>query len=154
MKLTGASQVEAMLRQLPSKVEREKVVVKGLMAGAELIRDAVKSNLYALGAVDTGQLANEMQIRRLADQIPGQAVVALKPSGKKLMLVRRGQKKPTAVRAIAYSHLVEGGTEHSPAKPHWRPAVDEKGQAAVNAIRDITLTGIAAEARKLGLKAK
>lgn len=152
MKLTGAAKVEAMLRQLPSKIEREKVVVKGLTAGAELIRDAVKANLYALGAVDSGRLANEMQIRRRADEIPGQVVLSLKPSGKRTILVRRGKTKPTEVIPIAYSHLVEGGTEHSAAKPHWRPAVDEKGQAAVKLIRDTTLSGIAEEARKLGFK--
>lgn len=151
-RITGLDGIEAMLRQLPSKVEQEGVVVKALRAGAEVIHDQAKVNLIADGSVDTGLLANTMHIGRKADQRPGEVVVSLKPSSKRTMVVRKGKSKPTPARPSKYAGFVEKGTEHSPARPFMRPALDEKGQKAVEAIRDTALKGIADVARKLGLK--
>ena len=35
-----------------------------------------------------------------------------------------------------YAHMVEFGTRHSRARPFMRPALDAKGQAAVNAVQE------------------
>lgn len=151
-RITGLDGIEAMLRQLPSKVEQEAVVVKALRAGATVIHDQAKANLIAHGSVDSGLLANTLHIGRKADQRQGEVVVSLKPSGKRVMVIRKGKSKPTPARPSKYAHFVENGTEHSAARPFMRPAVDEKGQKAVEAIRDTALKGIADVARKLGLK--
>ncbi|WP_257556419.1 HK97-gp10 family putative phage morphogenesis protein [Sphingobium sp. CFD-2] len=150
--ISGLDEIEAMLRQLPSKVEREQVVEKSLRAGASVIHDAAKENLISAGSVDTGLLANTMRITRQADQRQGQVIVSLKPSSKLSMVIRKGKGKPTRARPSRYAHFVEKGTEHSPARPFMRPAVDEKGQKAVETIRDTALKAIADVARKLGLK--
>lgn len=152
----GADKVEAMLRQLPGRVAREKVVVKGLRAGAEIVREQAKANLIADGSYDTGLLANTMRIAKQAEDTAGEVTVTLKPSSKLSMVVRKSRRSKELVRArpSKYAHFVERGTEHSAARPFMRPAVDEKGQKAVETIREVTLKGIADEARKLGLTVK
>lgn len=149
--IAGLDKVEAALLQLPSRVEREQVVVNALKAGADVVRRQAQANIRANGSVDTGLLVGGLRIVKLADQQPGQTVVSLRSSAKLSMVVRKGKHKPSRARPSKYAHFVEYGTEHSAARPYMRPAVDEKGAQAVETIRDTALEGIAAQAQKLGL---
>ena len=124
----GAKEIERMLRQLPEKVAR-KVVVGGLRAGARVLVKGMKARVPGR----TGKLKQSITVSSAAKVTKGRGLVAV------------GFKKPVSRRA----HLTEFGTEHSPAKPFMRPALDQDGPQAISKVGEFLGKGIEREARKL-----
>jgi HK97 gp10 family phage protein len=132
MKVQGADLIERALKTLPDKLAR-KVVTGALSAGARIIRDAAKSKV----PVRTGALKRSIMVST--------AKKATKQNGGKVVV---GFRKPTSRRA----HLTEFGTEHSPAEPFMRPALDEKGDEAIKKIAAFMEAGIDGAMKGLGRK--
>lgn len=149
--ISGANDLANLLRALPGKVQQDKLLAKALRKGAAVIRDAAHDNLVANGSVDSGLLANTMIIARKGEDIAGLVEISLRPSSKLSMVIRKGKHTATPARPSKYAHFVEFGTEHMAARPFMRPALDSKGTQAVDTIRSEVLTGVANEARQLGL---
>ena len=144
----GAKEIEDLLKRLPERVAKN-VTVGGLRAGAAIIARQARRNVRASPSIDTQRLVRSITSRTIKRPKRGQAVVAVGVSRRLTMEVRKGRKKPMRVRPSKYAHLVEFGTEHSPAEPFLRPALDEKGEEAIAKIGQVMGKGIAREARKL-----
>ena len=130
VKIRGAAEMERLLKLLPERVA-ERVTKNALRAGARVIRDEAKDRV----PVDTGDLRDSVVVR---SPTRGQ-----RKRGAALVVV--GFEKPVSRRA----HLTEFGTQHQPAQPFLRPAVDEGGNKAIDAIGKNMGRGIDREAKKL-----
>lgn len=148
MKITGADLAANALRSIPEHLRREKVLPRALTAGAKVVLEQAEANLRANGSVDTGTLVNTLTITRKADEVPGQVVVTLKPSGRKVVVGRKVR------RPIKYAHFIETGREGVPARPFMRSAAETKRDEAVAKIREVTVSEVAKAARKAGLAVK
>ena len=128
--ISGAAEMERLLKLLPEKVA-ERVTKNALRAGARVIRDEAKDRV----PVDTGDLRDSVVVKAPTQR--------QRKRGAALVVV--GFKKPVSRRA----HLTEFGTQHQPAQPFLRPAVDEAGNKAIDAIGKSMARGINREAKKL-----
>lgn len=160
VKVKGLADLQAMLEELPAKIERN-VVRGGLRAGAKVIQEEAKR----LCPVGGGQLRK--------GETPG----ALRDSVRISMAARRGKVTATVKagnRAAYYAHMVEFGTarhwikpknrkslflsglmkevvDHPGAqkKPFMRPAIDGKAEEAINEMADYIRERIPKEIGKL-----
>lgn len=148
MRLRGDRDIENLLRRLPGRIAKN-VTFNALRSGARIVMKAAQTNLLANGSVDTGALVASIKIstRRRSRKAP--AVVAVGADKLVRMPTRRGQRKPMKINPRNYAHLVEFGTEHSPAKPFMRPAIDQNGEAALVKILEMSAKGIEREAAAL-----
>ncbi|WDI31595.1 HK97 gp10 family phage protein [Hyphococcus flavus] len=128
-RLEGVDELEKVFKRLPEKL-RTKVILNAVRAGGRVIRNEAK----ARAPRDTGELARSITV----------ATVKKKRRNEN-SLVRVGFKKPTSRRA----HLAEYGTSTQAAQPFMRPALDTKGEAAIQAITEKVAEGMAKEAAKL-----
>lgn len=128
--IAGAAEMERLLKLLPERVA-ERVTKNALRAGARVIRDEAKDRV----PVDTGDLRDSVVVRSPTQR--------QRKHGAALVVV--GFEKPISRRA----HLTEFGTQHQPAQPFLRPAVDEGGRRAIDAIGKSMTRGINREAKKL-----
>lgn len=131
VQLHGFAELEALLRKLP-EATAEKVTDNALKIGANVIAKDMKARV----PVRTGKLRDSITVSssRKATKNHADAVI--------------GFKKPTSRRA----HLTEFGTKHSKAEPFIRPAIDSKGQEAIQKIGENMGKGIEREARRLAGK--
>lgn len=148
MKLIGAKEIEALLKQMPERIAK-KVTVGALRAGAGVIARQARANVRANPSIDSGLLARNITSRARKRSKKGAAVVSVGIARKAAQVVRKGRTKATKASPSRYAHLVEFGTEHSRAEPFLRPALDEKGSEAIARIGEAMGKGIAREARKL-----
>lgn len=109
--ILGASALDKVLGQLPGEIG-EAVLQRALRKGAALIVRAARKRV----PVRSGELKR--------------AIAVNKGRRKKAERLLIGFRKPHSRRA----HLTEFGTSTQPAQPFIRPAVEEQGQAAIDAI--------------------
>lgn len=145
MQVHGLNGVLEALQSLPAEVvsKRGGPVKLALAKGARLIRDQAKANLRAAialnGDVSTGLLEKNVIASR------GKPIYGSKGE-RYLVRVRRkaydgekiGKKQKAGKRVTTHktASLLEYGSSHQPATPWLRPAVHQKGQAAINVITE------------------
>ena len=150
--IEGASEIDAILKELPF-VMRKKVVASAVRSGAGIIRK------------EAATLAPRSSRRRAGRHLADEIIVRKKRRTNDIYEVGPSN-------AVPHAHLVEFGTgprrfkeprkvniggewvivEHTgqmPASPFLRPAVDNKGQAAIDKIGERLFVGIEREAGKL-----
>jgi HK97 gp10 family phage protein len=148
MHLEGADQVEALLKRLPSAVSK-RVTTASLRSGATVIAKAARAKIRANPSIDSGLLVKKIVSRTVRRPSKGQAQVTVGVAGGASMRIMKGHHKPRKKIASRYAHLVEFGTEHSPAEPFMRPAVDSQGSAAVAKVVETAGKLLARETAKL-----
>ncbi len=116
--------VIAALDRLPDAL-RKSAETAVLRAGAVPIRKAAKAN--AAKSKDTGLLQKSISLSVKGK--PGNRSARVGPAkGLRQKVTRTDKRTGKKYEEIAdpnnYSHLVEYGTSHSPAKPFIRPAID------------------------------
>ena len=156
--LKGGPELLRFLDELPKNLERN-VIRGGLRAGAKVIQQQAKANV----PVKTGQLKRAIGIGTRTDGSRLSSYVKLRGSGSYLGLfieygvaphlisvadedrpVRKGRKVGigTINKMVKRGSLIIGGNFVGPmvmhpghaAKPFLRPALDQKGAEAVNAV--------------------
>lgn len=131
MKITGVADFERYLRQLTQR-EAKKAVLTGLRAGARVIATQARKNVKANPSVDSGLLSKSITSKANKGKVKGgEAGAFVYVRSNKQSVVRKGRKKAMLANPQPYAHLVELGTQHSPAEPFLRPAIDQKGDEAV-----------------------
>lgn len=148
MKLVGAKDIEALLKRLPERVAKN-VTTGALRSGAAVIARQARANVRNNPSVDSGMLVRNITSRARKNSKQGSAVVSVGIARKTAMVIRKGRKKTTKASPARYAHLVEFGTEHSPAEPFLRSALDQKGEEAILRIGEALGKGVAREAGKL-----
>ncbi len=148
MKVEGAAQIEAFLRQLPEKVAK-KVTTAALRTGGTVVAKAARAKLRANPSVDTAMLVTHIGVSTKKRPTKGSAEVSVGIRKGKALLVRKGKKKAQLVNPARYAHFIEFGTEHSKAEPFMRPALDTSGSAAVAKVIESAAKGINRETARL-----
>ena len=131
MKLEGAEDLERALKTLARELgdkHSKRVVVNGLRAGARIIMGDAKSRV----PVHTGDLKKSMVVQSAPRDSSADVVI--------------GFRRP----AGSHAHLVEFGARGGQmrARPFMRPAIDAKGQAAVQKTGENIWQGILKTAAK------
>lgn len=151
LKFSGVNDVVNYLNSLPDSI-RGRVEKAMLRGGGVPIRKAAKR--HAAKSKDTGLLQKSIGLS--VKTIKGVTSVRVGPRSMRQTVTRTNKKTGKKYQEIAdpnkYSHLVEYGTAHSPAKPFIRPAIDETQDQILDAMAlalDKHLTRHAAKARKL-----
>ncbi len=165
--LSGEKELIRALEQLPRAVEK-RVVGRAMAAGAGVLKRAIKEEIEASGAVDTGALAKSITVKK----VPGKMMFVVGPRWKTLTFRKSkkgtwrgvGEKGRVKARAKgvklvkrnpgAYGHLVEFGRKtgkHGTTRGRgfMRRAFDAHANQAHNKIAEKMRTGIHEEARKL-----
>ena len=126
-KIEGAREMEKLLFALgPAATKR--VGRQTLRAGAKPVIDEAKR----LIPVETGKLRDALAVRVLKPDAEG-------------ITAELGALQPTSRRL----HLIEFGTQHSAARPFFRPAMDSKKREALDGMGNVMAKGIEREAKKL-----
>jgi HK97 gp10 family phage protein len=123
--ITGLDQVNQVLMALPEAV-RLNVLSDATFAGAEVIRAGASARAPRL----TGQLAGDIQIVIILER--GGAVAKVGPSKRSF-----------------YGLFQERGTSHQRAYPFLRPALDEDGPKAQEAMMREIARGVEEQAARL-----
>lgn len=142
IELTGDKAAIAMLAAIEGKVQK-KLVRQALKKSSKRLKKEVERRIATIPLVDTGQYLRAVQ---------GAKLRAGKRSRKRIVM---GIEKPTRAELgispddkAYYPNALEYGTPTAPAKPHWRPAVDENAKAEFKAIGEDLRRGIEREAAK------
>lgn len=161
MNISGLDGVLSTLQSLPPEIVSKGggVVKLALAKGARLIRDQAIQNVKAQIAVNgdesTGLLAKNIIASR-GKQIYGEngeryliRVRRKAYDGEKIGKKTKAGKRVTTQKTAS---LLEYGSSHQPATPWLRPAVESKGQEAINVIVADLKKRIDATVRKLALQ--
>lgn len=155
IQLRGVKDLERVLRQLPAR-SRRRVVKNGLRSGARVLAKEIEHN----APTKTGDLSNAVTVRtsaRSAARGRFEAGVVVRPPEYRLVHLLEFGTDPHTIRTKRSRVLADGttvfGTEvqhpGTPAQPFVRPAIDMKGNAAIQKMGDIWGRGVAREAKKL-----
>lgn len=142
-KVSGLAEIEKLLKALPDKPAKG-ALQSGLRAGGKVIQQEAIDRAPVL----KGEPRVVMYRGKKRIIVPGLL--------KKCIIVRAAKqgKGPInfviAVTKLAfYAHWVEWGTQKMRAQPFMRPALDAKGEEAIQVMRDTTIRRISKEAEKL-----
>lgn len=128
--LRGAAEMERIMRQLGPRLAG-KAGASALRAGAKVIQDEAKRLVpKKTRALERSIVLFTVPARRRNDDEQA---------------VQIGFRPPVSRRA----HLVEFGTQFTPARPFIRPALDSKASAALDKMRDALARALRREAEKL-----
>lgn len=159
MNVQGLEGVLETLKSLPAEVvsKRGGPVKLALAKGARLIRDEaiknVKSSIAQGGTEDSTGLLAKSIIASRGKQIHGsngeRYLVRVKKKAYDQQKIGKRQSAGKRVTTQKTASLLEYGSSHQPARPWLRPAVESKGQEAINVIVADLKKRIAATVKKL-----
>lgn len=145
MNLEGMDGVLATLKSLPPEIvsKRGGPVKLALAKGARLIRDEaiknVKASIARNGGQSTGLLEKSIIASRGKAPIGGKGeryLVRVKGKAYDGQKLKKGTKSGKRVTTLQTANLLEYGSSHQPATPWLRPAVQNKGEQAINVITE------------------
>lgn len=153
--LKGGAELSAALRGLGDEVSK-RIIRGAVVAGSAVIRKRAKEIAAAKGLKQTGALIANIAHKRERPTKEGYAQVNIGVRhGQSRDEKRRARKKgeaPKDVNDPFYWRFAEFGTSKQAATPFIRPAFEESKEKAVDAMVERTRRGIAAQAKKAGLR--
>ncbi|MDA8095584.1 MAG: HK97 gp10 family phage protein [Betaproteobacteria bacterium] len=158
LKVEGLAELQALLDDLPAKIEAN-VVRGGLRAGAQIIADEAKRLCPVGDHVPKGETPGALResIHVSMRSKHGRVQASIKAGGKKAWyahMVEYGTArhwiKPKNRKSLFVAGLFKEAIDHPGAKkqPFMRPAIDNKAQEAIEAVRDYMKSRIEKEASK------
>jgi hypothetical protein len=145
-KMEGLAELQAFLQELPARVESN--IMRGaIRAGAKPVADEARQLAPSLKDPDPRRTAGALKksVRVMSVRSRGGVVQGGVAVGGRVKL-GRGNKRQEA--DAFYAHMVERGTAKMGAQPFFRPAIDGKVQAAIDATANYIRQRIAAGALK------
>ncbi|MCW1431401.1 HK97 gp10 family phage protein [Novosphingobium sp. JCM 18896] len=144
MKMVGGAKMHDLLQQLPVEIET-KIMRNGLAAGVRVLRDEARAQVADSTA--TGKLRKSIKTTRDTNRKTGQVIAKVKLKGEHsylglwmergvsphLITVRDGSGALKIGRNFVSGEVMHPGFA---AKPFMTPAVDIKGDAAINEVGD------------------
>lgn len=149
--VNGWKQLSKLLDDLPERLQR-KVVNSAASAGAQVIVKEAKKNVRQNGSVKTGTLLNSIR-KRKKKRVHGIYEVFTDKSAPHAHLVEfgtgpRSLKQPKEVQIKGTWRTITQ-TGSMPAKPFFRPAVDENHNLVMRKIAERMAKRMATEAEKM-----
>lgn len=149
--LEGGKELERLLKDFPFKMQ-EKILDASVRAGASVVRKEARKNLRQNKSIVTGNLYNSIKIEKTKG-IHGIFKIFTSRRGPHAHLVEYG----TGPRRLKEPHYMKLGghwvwVEHTgsvPAKPFFRPAMDEHHRDILKAIMFRMAKRMAKEAEKM-----
>lgn len=142
LKINGADHILDVLQKLPKEVVSKNggPVKLALAKGARLVRDQAKQNVRAVvnASKDSTGLLEKNIIASRGKQVFGSKgeryLVRVRRKAYDGDKISKRQKAGKRVTTHKTGALLEYGSSHQPATPWLRPAVQQKGQEAINTI--------------------
>lgn len=146
-KVEGLRELGAAMRELSAKVANR---VAGAMtnAGAQVVKKEAISNVVRNPSIETGSLKGSIIVKKVPKSqtnLTSEHIVTVRGRGK---IIRRGKRKGQRQTSAPHARYVEFGTVNMPAEPFLRPALDQRKEAAAQAMKERGAARIEAEARK------
>ena len=147
--------IDAVLKEFPQRVQRD-VVNAAASRGATVVRKFVRQNLKQINAIDTGDLYRAIRSRKVK-RVHGVYTIYTDSSAFHAHLVEYGTgprklKKPTPFEIAPGEWITLENTGSMPAKPFFRPALDERQGEILNEMRERAAKRMAKEAEKMSQK--
>jgi hypothetical protein len=140
--IKGGAELDALLKQLPIEVET-KILRNGLAAGANIIRDEAR----LLAPKKSGALAKSIKTARDTKRNEGYVIAKVRLRGRHAflgvmmeygvlphMIWATGGKESLVINGVPIGKSVQHPGFAS--RPFFRPAIDAKAEAAVQAVGD------------------
>lgn len=123
-----ARQIEAVLREMPERIQRD-VVNSTASRGAAIVRKHARQNLKSNGSIDSGTLYNSVTKSKVK-KVHGVYRIYTTKAAPHAHLVEFGTgprklKEPTPFEIAPGQWITLKHTGSAPAKPFLRPALDE-----------------------------
>lgn len=152
--INGWQAMGNLLKEFPERIQRD-IVNSAASAGATLVKNRAKKNIKQNGSVVTGNLLNSVRSRK-KKRTHGIYEVFTDKSAPHAHLVEFGTgprvlDKPLEVK-IGNNWVTITHTGSMPAKPFFRPALDENHEEIMRKIAERMSKRMAAEAKKMSQK--
>ena len=158
IRIRGLNEINTALRQLPGRMDK-KLLDRGLIEGAKLIRDDARARVPLLQHPDPRRLRGTIQKAIRAGRVRPEGRyratvwVRVRPLTRRQMArfkKKRGSGGQNNPRDPYYWAWVEFGTSKMSARPFMRPAFESKKLEAVHTAVDTLRPLVEAEIAKLG----
>jgi HK97 gp10 family phage protein len=113
--------------------EAGKILDDAAKEGAEIVLSAAKQNIVSNGLVDTGDLLNSMEIKKVNHRQTTKTKASYNVGPRYSKAGKKG---------INYGHLPELGTSKMQAKPYLRPAADSKKNKVAETMDNIIIKAV------------
>ena len=145
IQVKGLSELIDKLNKMPDKLAK-RLFIRAISQGAKVIQDEVAARAPVRQPAPHERAGKPVAKGKATLRYPGNL---------KRQIVRRkakriGQKVTYQVKPTPqawYGRLVETGTRLAAAKPFMRPAIDAKGEAAIDKVADVIRIGLPDEVR-------
>lgn len=147
-KVAGLRELGENMRQLSAEVAL-RVAGRMTNAGAQVIKKEAVQNIIGSPSVETGSLRDAVIVKKIPKSqtdLTSEHIVTVRGRGK---IIARGKKKGQKETEAPHAGFIEFGTVNMPAEPFMRPAYDRKKLAAVDAMKETGIQGVAAAVAKL-----
>ena len=128
LQIDGGEQLAKMLKAFPDRIHRD-IINSGAAQGATVVKKHARNNLKANDSVEYGRILKSIKSRKKRG-VHGQQEVFTDKTAPHAHLVEFGTgprklKKPISVELMPGQWRVITQTGSAPAKPFFRPALDE-----------------------------
>jgi HK97 gp10 family phage protein len=150
--LNGAKALEGLLKQFPSRIQRD-IINSVASRGAVMVKKHAKRNIKANGSIDTGALYNSIRTKKVRGE-HGKYYIYSDRSAPHSHLVEFGTgprklQKPTPFEIAPGEWIMLETTGSMPAKPFFRPALDENQTEVLKEMRERAAKRMLKEAEKM-----
>lgn len=150
--LDGGKELEALLKQFPQRIQRD-IVNSVASRGAVVLKKYIKRNIKANGSIETGDLYRSVRTKKIKGQ-HGKYHIYTDKSAPHAHLVEWGTgprklSEPTPMEIAPGEWVTVTHTGSMPAKPFFRPALDEKQTEVLQEMRQRAAKRMMKEAEKM-----
>jgi HK97 gp10 family phage protein len=151
--LDGSQQLQRLLKDFPERIQRD-IVNRTARAGATLLRKEMRKNLKQNGSIDSRNLYNSLSVKKVKGEHGKYYIYTRRPLGSHAHLVEFGTgprklKKPIPFQIAPDEWITLEHTGSMPAKPFFRPALDEKQVEALQRMQETMAKNMARIAEKM-----
>lgn len=146
-KVEGLREMGAAMRELGGPAVTR---IAGSMtnAGAQVVKTEAIRNIERNPSIETGSLKSSVIVKKIPKsqtRLTSEHIVTVRGRGR---VIRRGKRRGQRETAAPHAKFVEFGTVNMRPEPFLRPALDQKKEAAAQAMKTRGAVRVEAEARK------
>lgn len=155
-RITGLDGVLDTLKSLPAEVVSKNggPVKSALRKGALVIRDEARRNEAQIAATPNADGRNPSTGLLQENIIASRGKAPSSGKGERYLVRVKSKKYADGATTVKAAQLLEYGSSHQPAQPWLRPAVQSKGQQAIDTIIKTLNEGIQRIVKKLAAQNK
>lgn len=146
-KVEGLREMGAAMRELGGPAVT-RIASSMTNAGAQVVKVEAIHNIERNPSIETGSLKSSVIVKKIPKsqtRLTSEHIVTVRGRGR---IIKRGKRKGQRETSAPHAKFVEFGTVNMKAEPFLRPALDQKKEAATQAMKNKGAARIEAEARR------